>query len=41
MAVVAHVIVPGITKEQYDQVREAVGWLEEAPVEGLSHLTWW
>jgi hypothetical protein len=41
MAVVAHVIVPGITKEQYDQVREAVGWLEEPPAGGLSHLTWW
>jgi hypothetical protein len=41
MAIVAHVILPGITKEQYDQVREAVGWLDEAPVGGLSHLTWW
>jgi hypothetical protein len=33
MAIVAHVIVPGITKEEYDQVREAVGWLEEPPPE--------
>jgi hypothetical protein len=41
MAIVAHVIVPGITKEEYDQVREAVGWLEEPPAGGLSHLTWW
>jgi hypothetical protein len=32
--------VPGITKEQYHQVREVVGWLEERPVGGLSHLTW-
>ena len=41
MAIVAHVIVPGITKEEYDQVREAVGWLEEPPAGGLSHVTWW
>lgn len=38
MAVVAHVVLPGVTKAQYDQVREAVGWLD-APC--LSHLTWW
>jgi hypothetical protein len=41
MAVVAHVVVPGITTEQYDQVREAVGWLDEPPACGLSHVTWW
>ena len=27
MAVAAHVVLPGVTKEQYDQGREAVGWL--------------
>ena len=41
MAVVAHVVLPGVTKEQYDRVREAVGWLAEAPAGGISHLTWW
>jgi hypothetical protein len=41
MPVVAHVIMPGITREQYDQVREAVGWLDAAPAGGISHLTWW
>ena len=41
MAIVAHVIVPGITKEQYDQVRAQVGWLEDPLVGGISHLTWW
>lgn len=41
MAVVAHVILPGVTKEQYDQVRAEVGWLEEPPVGGLSHVTGW
>lgn len=41
MAVVAHVILVGVTKEQYDQVRDAVGWLDEPPVGGISHVTWW
>jgi hypothetical protein len=41
MAVVAHVVLAGVTKEQYDQVRAEVGWLEDSPVGGISHLTWW
>jgi hypothetical protein len=41
MAVVAHVVLPGVTKEQYDQVREAVGWIPQPPTGGFSHLTWW
>ena len=41
MAIVAHVVLPGVTKEEYDQVREAVGWLRELPAGGISHLTWW
>jgi hypothetical protein len=41
MAVVAHVVLTGVTKEQYDQVRAEVGWLDEAPAGGLSHVTWW
>ena len=41
MAVVAHVVLSGVTTEQYDQVREAVGWLQEPPAGGLSHVTWW
>ena len=41
MAVVAHVILAGVTKEQYNQVRDAVGWLDEPPLGGISHLTWW
>jgi len=41
MAVVAHVVVSGITTVQYDQVREAVGWLDEPPAGGLCHVTWW
>jgi hypothetical protein len=41
VAVVVHVVLPGLTEEQYDQVREAVGWLREAPAGGIAHLTWW
>ena len=41
MAVVAHVILRGVSREQYDQVRAQVGWLEEPPAGGISHLTWW
>jgi hypothetical protein len=41
MAVVAHVVLHGVSKEDYDRVREVVGWLDEPPVGGLSHLTWW
>ncbi len=41
MAVIAHVVLPGVTKEQYDQVRAACGWLTRAPEGGLAHLTWW
>lgn len=41
MAVVARVVLAGLTKEQYDAVREETGWLKEPPVGGLSHMTWW
>lgn len=41
MAVVVHVVLAGVSKEEYDRVREAVGWLEEAPAGGIAHLTWW
>jgi hypothetical protein len=41
MAVVAHVVLHGVTKEQYDRVREEVGWLESPPTGGITHLTWW
>jgi hypothetical protein len=41
MAVVAHVVLPSLSKEDYDRVRAEVGWLVEPPVGGISHLTWW
>lgn len=41
MTVIAHVVLRGVSTKQYDEVREVVGWLEDAPVGGLAHLTWW
>ena len=41
MAVIAEVTLPGITREQYDAVRERVGHLERPPDGLLAHLTWW
>jgi ketosteroid isomerase-like protein/predicted ester cyclase len=41
MAVIAEVMLRGITREQYDAVRKETGWLERTPDGGLAHLTWW
>ena len=41
MAVVAHVVLAGLSQEDHDAVREATGWLKEPPAGGLSHLTQW
>jgi hypothetical protein len=41
MAVVAHVVLAGVSQEQYDKVRAACGWLTDHPAGGLSHVTWW
>ena len=41
MAVIAHVVIPGVTRDQYNQVRGICGWLTDAPAGGLSHVTWW
>jgi hypothetical protein len=41
VAVVAHVVLSGVSEEDYDRVRARVGWLEQPPEGGLSHLTWW
>ena len=40
MAVIVHVVLRGVTQEEYDQVRAEVGWLEQVPDGGLAHLTW-
>jgi hypothetical protein len=41
MAVIAHVVLENVTREQYDAVRAACGWLERQPDGGLAHLSWW
>src|SRR5688500_1860743 len=41
MAVIAHVVVEGVSTQQYDELRAKCGWLEEPPTGGLAHLTWW
>ena len=41
MAVVADFILPGLSREDYDRLRAAVGWLDDPPVGGIAHLTWW
>jgi len=41
MAVVAHVVIRGLTPEQYDAVRKEVGWLDDVPDGGLAHVSWW
>jgi hypothetical protein len=41
VAVIVHVVLEGVTAEQYDRVRSECGWLKEAPVGGIAHMTWW
>ena len=41
MAVIAEIMLRGITREQYDALRKETGWLERTPDGGLAHLTWW
>jgi hypothetical protein len=41
MAVIAHVVLEGLTPDQYDAVRAECGWLERAPDGGLMHVAWW
>ena len=41
MAVIAHVVLKGVTKDQYDAVRAECGWLDRIPDGGIAHLSWW
>lgn len=41
MPVIAHVVIDGVTTDQYDEVRAAAGWLQTPPDGGISHVTWW
>ena len=40
MVVIAHVVLTGVTSDQYDAVRRACGWLEQVPDGGIAHLSW-
>ncbi|WP_344073775.1 hypothetical protein [Streptomyces crystallinus] len=40
MAVVLSLSWAGVTPEQYDAVRDAVGWEEQAPDGGCLHVAW-
>ncbi len=41
MAVIAHVILRGVSPEQYDSLRAEVGWLDNPPEGGYAHMAWW
>jgi len=41
MAVVLDVVFPGLSPEQYDQLKARVGWVETPPIGGISHIVWW
>jgi hypothetical protein len=41
MAVGAMVVIRNFPKEQYEALRNAVGWLDEPPRGGISHVAWW
>jgi hypothetical protein len=40
MPFITHVVLKGVTPEEYDKVRAECGWLERAPDGGLAHLAW-
>lgn len=40
MAVVLNLRWAGVTPEQYDEVRDLVGWEETAPTGGRYHIAW-
>jgi hypothetical protein len=41
MAVVAHVVLRGVNRKQYDAVRTAAEWANTVADGGLSHVSWW
>lgn len=41
MAVIAHVLLRGVSPDTYDRVRAETGWLERTPTGGLMHVSWW
>ena len=40
LAVIAHIVIPGLTLEQYDQLRDIAGWLDEPSAGEIAHLAW-
>jgi hypothetical protein len=41
MPVVLEVVFPGLSPDQYDQLKAKVGWVEAPPAGGISHVVWW
>ena len=41
MAVVVSLRLPGVSKQQWDQLRDVTGWLEQVPEGGFGHFVWW
>ncbi len=41
MPIIAHVVLRGVTKEQFNRVRDEAAYLERTPEGGLTHVTWW
>lgn len=41
MPVVLEVVFPGLSRQQHDQLKEKVGWVEAPPAGGISHFVWW
>jgi len=41
MAVITHVVLRGVNPDTYDKVRAECGWLDQPPLGGYAHLTWW
>ena len=41
MAVIVHVLLRGLSPEQYDSIRAEVAWHKQAPDGGYLHTAWW
>jgi len=41
MAVVLEVVFPGLSPEQYEQLKAKVRWVASPPTGGISHVVWW
>lgn len=41
MAVILEVVFPGLSPEDYERLKEKVGWVESPPKGGISRVVWW